>query len=95
MADLPDVPTVAESGFRDYEHDAWYGMVVPAKTPAQLISQLSGWLTAALQTGDIKSKLATLGLYSTGLCGSDFAMHLRKQFDQYGRIIREAGIKVE
>jgi len=95
LVGLADVPTVAESGFKDYEHDVWYGLVVPAKTPQQTVSQLSGWFTAALEAVEVKSKLASQGLYPTGLCGNDFAVHLRRQFDEYGRVIREANIKAE
>jgi hypothetical protein len=45
---LPDVPTVAESGYEDYEVDVWLGLVTPAKTPKETVSHLVGWFTAAL-----------------------------------------------
>jgi tripartite-type tricarboxylate transporter receptor subunit TctC len=50
---------------------------------------------AAMQVSDVKPKLANLGLYPVGTCGDDFAAHIRKQFAEYGRIIREANIKGE
>jgi tripartite-type tricarboxylate transporter receptor subunit TctC len=92
---LPDVPTVAESGYKDFEVDLWFGLVAPAKTPKETASRLAGWFTAALQVPEIKAKLAIQGLYPVGMCGADFATYLRKQYDEYGRIIREANIKVE
>src|SRR5205814_5636878 len=52
---LPDVPTVAESGYPDYEVEVWFGLVVPAKTPAGIISQLANQITAALHTPEVKS----------------------------------------
>src|SRR5712691_4661407 len=46
---LPDLPTVAESGYKDYEVDLWWSLFAPAKTPKESISQLAGWFTAAMQ----------------------------------------------
>jgi tripartite-type tricarboxylate transporter receptor subunit TctC len=89
---LPDVPTVAESGFLDYEADVWYGLLAPAKTPKSTTIQLAAWLTAAIQTPELKSRLGTLGLFPVGVCGVDFAAYIRNQYDEYGRIIREANI---
>jgi tripartite-type tricarboxylate transporter receptor subunit TctC len=92
---LPDVPTVAESGYKDYGVDVWFGLVAPAKTPKKTISELAGWFTAALRVPEVKAKLATLGLYPVGMCGADFGAFLRKQYDEFGRAIREANIKAE
>jgi tripartite-type tricarboxylate transporter receptor subunit TctC len=92
---LPEVPTVAEFGYPDSEMDYWVGMLAPAKTPKEKISQLTGWFTAALQAPELRAKLAPLGLYSSGICGADFAALLRKQYDDFGRVIREANILPE
>jgi tripartite-type tricarboxylate transporter receptor subunit TctC len=91
----PDVPTVAESGYPNYESEVWFGLVAPAKTPAETISQLSGWLNAALATASVKDKLQLQEMYPVGACGADFAAHLRAQFDAYARVIRDADIKAE
>jgi len=92
---LPDVPTVAESGFKDYDLDIWYGLVAPAKTPNDALSQLAAWSSAAVTAPDMKPKLALQGLYPVGSCGAEFGAHLRKQHDEYERVIREANIKGE
>lgn len=92
---LPDVPTVAESGYSDFEADVWYGVVAPAGTPRMAISQFVEWITRALQVPEIKSKLAALGISVVGACGEDFATFLRKRHEDYGRAIRAADIKVE
>ena len=92
---LPDVPTVAEAGYKDSESDLWFGLAAPAKTPKQTISELADWFTAAMQAPDVKAKLAIQGLYPVGMCGMDFARYLRKQYDDFGRIIREANIKAD
>ena len=92
---LPDVPTVAESGYKDFELDNWFGVVAPARTPKETVTQLAGWFTAAMQVSEIKAKLAVQGLYPVGMCGANFAALLRKQNDEFGRAIREANIKAE
>lgn len=92
---LPDVPTVAESGFKDFELDNWFGVVAPARTPKEIVAQIAGWFVAALQVPEIKAKLAIQGLYPVGMCGADFAALLRKQNEEFGRAIHEANIKAE
>jgi len=92
---LPEVPTVAESGYKDYEMDYWTGLFAPAKTPKQTVSQLAAWFTAAVQAPEIKVKLVALGIFPIGMCGADFAALVRKQYDEYGRAIRELNFKVE
>jgi tripartite-type tricarboxylate transporter receptor subunit TctC len=92
---LPNVPTVAESGFKDFELDNWFGVVAPARTPKETVSQFAAWFTAAMQVPDVRAKLAVQGLYPVGTCGADYAALLRKQYDSYGRAVREANIKAE
>jgi tripartite-type tricarboxylate transporter receptor subunit TctC len=91
----PNVPTVAEAGHKDFEEDVWFGLVVPAKTPKDTVAQLEAWSTAALQAPDVKAKLALQELYPAGMCGADFAAHLRKQYEDYSRVIREAKITAQ
>jgi tripartite-type tricarboxylate transporter receptor subunit TctC len=92
---LPDVPTFAESGLGKYEANIFYGMVAPAKTPPEAITQLSGAFTAALKAPDMKPKLAKQGLFPVGTCGAEFGAFMRKQFEEYAQVIREANIKAE
>jgi tripartite-type tricarboxylate transporter receptor subunit TctC len=92
---LPDVPTVEESGFKDYDLDIWYGLVAPAKTPNDALAQAADWSASAVKTADMKPKLALQGLYPVGICGAPFGAHLQKQYEDYERVIREAQIKAE
>jgi tripartite-type tricarboxylate transporter receptor subunit TctC len=92
---LPDVPTLAETGLSKYEADIFYGIVAPAKTPTETMSQLIGAFSGALKAADMKPKLAKQGLFPVGMCGAQFGAFLRKQVDEYTRIIQEAGIKAE
>jgi len=92
---MPDVPTIAESGLKNVEADIWFGVAAPAKTPNDALTRLAGWFTAALQDPDIKSKLVAQGLFPVGTCGAEFGAFVRQQYDEYGRVIREANIKSE
>jgi tripartite-type tricarboxylate transporter receptor subunit TctC len=92
---LPNVPTVDELGYRDYEVDIWYGLVAPARTPNETIARLADRFTVAMQVSEVRAKLAVQGLDPDALCGASFGALLRKQYDDYGRIIREANIKAE
>jgi tripartite-type tricarboxylate transporter receptor subunit TctC len=95
IAPLPDVPSTTEAGFKDYDVEVWFGVLAPAKTPKDVTAQLAAWFKAAMQAPDVKPKLANLGLYPVGSCLDEFATHIRKQYDEYGRVIREANIKGE
>lgn len=90
---LPDVPTVAEQGFPDYEATVWIGVVAPAGTPHETVARLSTWFIEAIEAPDVKPKLGALGLVTVGACGAAFTAHLQAQFEDYGRRLLEAGIK--
>lgn len=92
---LPQVPAIAEFGFKDFEAEVWFGAVVPAKTPAAAVAELADRLTAALDAPAVKPKLKSLGLYTVGKCGAAFAADLRRRFDEYGQAIRESNIRSE
>jgi tripartite-type tricarboxylate transporter receptor subunit TctC len=92
---LPQVPAIAELGFKDFEAEVWFGAVAPAKTPAAVVADLADWLTAAMDAPAVKPKLKSIGLVTVGKCGAAFGADLRRRFDDYGRAIRESNIKGE
>ena len=92
VAAMPDVPTFAET-YKDFEIDVWFGVVAPGKTPQPALSELMGWFTEAMRSPDIIAKFDTQGLYPAVTCGDGFGAIMRKQYDEYGRVIRESNIK--
>ncbi|HEY7296979.1 MAG TPA: tripartite tricarboxylate transporter substrate binding protein [Xanthobacteraceae bacterium] len=92
---MPELPTAAESGYKDYSEEAWFGVVAPAKTPKEALSRLSASFSAAIQAPETKQKLASQGLYPMGACGAEFGAYLRTRYEEYGRVIRDANIKAE
>jgi tripartite-type tricarboxylate transporter receptor subunit TctC len=92
----PDVPTMAESGFADYaEEDVWFGIVAPAKTSRDNLAQLTTLLSDVMKSPAMEARLAALELYPTVMCGTDFGAYLRRQHDEYRRIVREVKMNVE
>jgi tripartite-type tricarboxylate transporter receptor subunit TctC len=90
---LPDVPTIAESGYAGYEAAVRLWLLAPAATPKETVSQLAGLFTAAMNAPEVKSKLVAEQLDPVGMCGADSAAFLRKQYEDIGRVIRDANIK--
>jgi len=93
IAQMPELPTVAESGYKDYEVTSWFGSYAPAKTPDVTLSQLARWFAAAIQEPEVRAKLEPYGLDPVATCGADFAIYLRQQYNDFGRIIRGSDIK--
>jgi tripartite-type tricarboxylate transporter receptor subunit TctC len=89
-----DIPTVIESGI-DLEYEGWFGLFAPANVPRDNLSQIASWATTALQNPDVQQKLEALGLLPPTICGEEFAASVRKSYEEFGQVIREANIKVE
>ena len=92
---LPDLPTAAEAGYAGVESELWNGLVAPARTPREVVSQLIGWFSAALQAPKIRAKLILQGQFPVGICGNEFAALIREQYEENGRVIGAAGMKAE
>ena len=92
---LPDLPTIAESGFPGYETDNWYGVVVPAKTPRPIVNRLNAELRRALLTPDIKDALLRQGLEAAPGTPEAFGKYIRSEYEKWGKLIREAGIHAQ
>lgn len=93
--ELPEVPTIAESGYPNFESETWVGIVAPAKTPAQTVGQLAKLFADAMQAPEVKAKFLSVGLRPVVMCGDEFGNFLRRQHDDYSRVIHDANIKVE
>lgn len=94
-AALPDVPTIAEQGVKGYELTNWFGLVVPAATPKDLIARIHGDFTRALQDKDIRDKIAGMGADVVANSPEQFAAFWRNESEKWGRVIREADIRAE
>lgn len=92
---LPDLPTIAESGYKDYQATAWFGVVAPAHTPAATLAELEKAFRASVEVPAVKERLNQVGLYPSVMCGAAFKQHIDSQIAEYAKVIEAAGIKGE
>jgi len=90
---LPDVPTMAEAGYPDIEGEAWFAVIVPARTPKEIIALLHGEIVKIIALPDMKERMATLGFDPIGSAPEECAAQFRTEAAKWGKVIREAGIK--
>lgn len=90
---LPEVPTVAEAGVAGYEASAWYGVVGPAKMPADIVAKLSGDIAAIARMPEVKQRLTPLAATTVGSTAPEFAAFIRAEYERWSRLIKEAGVK--
>ena len=91
--DLPDIPTVAESGVPGYEVLVWNVMIVPAGTPASVVNRLSSEITRVLLSPEIKARLQSLGFDARGGSPEEAAAFLQTETDKWTKVIQDAGIE--
>jgi tripartite-type tricarboxylate transporter receptor subunit TctC len=90
---LPDVPTVAESGYPQFEASVWYGLVAPAKTPPDVVARLNAQVQQALAAPAVRQMLLEAGGEVTPGTPQQFAALIQSERARYDKLIREAGIK--
>jgi len=95
LAILPDVPTTAEAGLPGVEAIVWNGIFVPAGTPRPVIQILHRELVRAFSASDVREQVANTGSYIAGDSPEEFAAFVRAEVAKWGKVIRDAGIKVQ
>ena len=91
----PELPTVAESGLPGFEGLTWFGFVVPASTPAEVIQKLSQALGLALQQPETQTRLAALGADAASGKAAELEQVMKEDGLKWGQVIRDAGVKFE
>ena len=90
--ELPDVPTVAESGYPSYEFVVWYALIAPAATPAPIVARLNTEINKILADPAMKSRFAALGAALTESTPAQCASYVSKEFTQWGKLMKDVGI---
>lgn len=88
---LPDVPTVAELGYPGFEVRSWFGLVVVANTPKDIVQRLNAEIAKAAASQSVKDKLAAQGLDAWPSTPEQFTQQIRADYDKYGQVVRESG----
>jgi tripartite-type tricarboxylate transporter receptor subunit TctC len=92
---LPDVPTVAESGVPGYELTNWFGLVVPAGTPANLVARIHDDVVKVLQRKDIRDRIVAMGADVAPDTPEAFGAYMKKESAQWAKVIKDANIHMQ
>lgn len=91
----PDLPTIAEQGVPEVVVDSWYGLLVPAKTPAPIVAKLNAAMVKVLQMPEVREKLLAQGAEAASSSSADFEALIRDELKKWDYVIREAKITPE
>ena len=95
LAPLPSVPTVAESGVKDYEAVNWYGVLAPAGLPKEIVTKLHDDIVRILKQVDVQERFKGEGGDVVGNTPEEFAAFMQKEVPKWSKVVREAGVKVD
>ena len=95
VASMPDVPTVAESGFPGFEDYTWVGVFAPSKTSPEIVNYLNLEIGKILRSADFQAKLAGVGFEPVGGTPKEAGDYLKVEITKWAKIIKETGVKVD
>ena len=90
---LPDVPTVAESGYPGFEAPAWWAILAPAKTPPEIIKRMNEELNKALRSSDVAKKLESQGIDVVGGTPQAARVFIERQIDIWAKVVKDNNIR--
>ena len=93
--ELPDVPTVAESGFPGFDAPAWWAVLAPAKTPPDILKRMTEEINKALKNPDVAKKLEAQGIDVVGGSAEVATAFIDKQMDTWAKVVKDNGIKAD
>lgn len=91
----PGLPTVAESGFPGFEVIGWFGWLAPAATPKEIVARLHGEIVRILNLPEMRERLLGLSADPVGNTPRQFAAYIRSEREKWGKVIQQAGIKID
>ena len=92
---MPDVPTIAEAGYQGYEALNWYGFLAPRGTPKDIIDRLNREIVKALANPQAVGALHETGTEPKSSTPDEFAQYIKREYDTWGKVVKEAGIKAQ
>ena len=92
---MPDVPTIAEAGYAGYEALNWYGFLAPRGTPKDIIDRLNREIVKALAAPQAVAALHKTGTEPKSSTPDEFAQYIKREYDTWGKVVKEAGIKAQ
>jgi tripartite-type tricarboxylate transporter receptor subunit TctC len=95
FSQLPEVPTVAESGLPGFDVGFWLGALAPAGTPRPVIDKLNAAMVKALREPDVVERLAALGVEIIGNTPDEFAHIIRSDIVKWAKVVKDSGVKAD
>jgi tripartite-type tricarboxylate transporter receptor subunit TctC len=95
LADFPEVPTLAEAGYGEAQLTSWFGIVLPAKTPAEIVQRIGSEIEKAVRTPEMVERLVKSGGVPSYLGPADFDALMRREVPIWTRVVKQAGIKAQ
>ena len=92
---LPDVPTIAEAALPGFEVTTWFGALAPAKTPNEIVVKLNGEIVKILAMPDVRKRLLDAGAEPVGSTPGEMAAQIKRETEEFGKIVRQAKITAE
>jgi tripartite-type tricarboxylate transporter receptor subunit TctC len=92
---LPDVPTVAESGYPEFDASPWYGVLVPAGTPSSIVQRLNAEITRLLQTPELRARYASDGVEVRGGSSEAFGAFMASERTKWFKAVKDSGAKLD
>jgi len=92
---VPDIPTIAESGVRGYEVTSWYGLMVPAGTPKEIIARLHAAAVSALGQAEVKKRFDSTELEPVGSTPEQFGAYVRSEVAKWAKVIKDSGMRAD
>jgi len=92
---FPELPTIAETGYADYDLTTWWGLFAPAGTPADVVAKVHKDTLAALQNAEVKERFANLSVDAGGGTPQQFAEYVRHEIAKYDKLVKQLNIKAE
>jgi len=92
---VPDIPTVAESGYPGFETTTWYGILLPSATPQPIVQRLSAAVTKVIESKDVRERMAANGGNTVKPGPQEFGALIKRDLEKWHKVIRDAGIKAD
>jgi tripartite-type tricarboxylate transporter receptor subunit TctC len=93
--DLPNVPTINESGYKGFDATSWFGLLAPAATPKDVVAKLNVEFNKALKTPELSKRLSDEGADPAGGTPEQFAALIKEDIPRWGKVVKESGAKVD
>ncbi|MDM0015593.1 tripartite tricarboxylate transporter substrate binding protein [Variovorax sp. J22P168] len=92
---LPDVPTLAEAGMKDFNQGTWFGILAPAATPKEVVDKLNAEIVKIIQTPEFRKRMEEIGAEPVGDSSAQMAARIKDDTANYARLVREAKVAIE